>query len=187
MRQNFPIRNSLMYFQYSIGLYIRSLDCCRESSLHLFTVFRPFLGLPRGASIGCWGERVDGRDIVYVMMKNIQSNSEEVNNLGDDITGLCEKKNVNMNTCVILNGYPDGAVWISGTNSLRYLFVGLDEEWRLNKKADTQDELLGSHSGCCFPDKEKRRRTQKKSRDLAHKFQSSLRLMVGFSNIYFAM
>ena len=47
---------------------------------------------------------------MYVMMKNIQSNSEEVNNLGDDITGLCEKKNVNMNTCVILNGYPDGAV-----------------------------------------------------------------------------
>jgi hypothetical protein len=33
------------------------------------------------------------RDIQYVMMKNIQDDSgEEVNNLGGESTGFCEKK-----------------------------------------------------------------------------------------------
>jgi hypothetical protein len=41
---------------------------------------------------------------------------------------LC-KKEVCMNMWLILNGYRDRAVWISRPNSVRFLFVGLDEEW----------------------------------------------------------
>ena len=44
------------------------------------------------------------------------------------------KRKMNVNTCVILNGYRDRAVWISRPNSIRILFVGLDEARNLQKK-----------------------------------------------------
>jgi hypothetical protein len=38
--------------------------------------------------------------------------------------------------CLILNGYRDRAVWISRPNSVRFLFVRLDEERSLQKKSE---------------------------------------------------
>ena len=44
------------------------------------------------------------------------------------------RRKLNLNMCVILNGYWDRAIWISRPNSIRFLFVGLDETWSLQKK-----------------------------------------------------
>ena len=41
---------------------------------------------------------------------------------------IVKKKNDYMNTCLILNGYLNRAVGMSKLNSVRFLFVGLDEE-----------------------------------------------------------
>ena len=44
-------------------------------------------------------------------LRNTQDDSaENVNILGGDSIGQCEEKNVHMNMCLILNGYPDRAV-----------------------------------------------------------------------------
>jgi hypothetical protein len=43
---------------------------------------------------------------------------------------------------LILNGYRDRGVWISSSNSVRFLFVGLDEERSLQNKGGYTDELL---------------------------------------------
>lgn len=63
----------------------------------------------------------------------IQSDSGgKINILGGDIIGHFEKKKVHMSMCVILNVHRDSVVWISRTNSVRFLCVGLD----------TRDELM---------------------------------------------
>ena len=51
------------------------------------------------------------------------------------------KKKVYINLCLILNGYLDRAVRISIPNSLRFFFVGLDEEWSLKRNLGTWKEL----------------------------------------------
>jgi hypothetical protein len=73
----------------------------------------------------------------------IQGDSgENVDTLGGYKIGHCDKKKFHMNLCVILNGCRDRAVWISRPNSVRFFFVGLDEERSIQKKVDTRDELL---------------------------------------------
>jgi hypothetical protein len=47
-----------------------------------------------------------------------------------------------MNVCLILNGYWDRTIWIRRILFFRYLFVGLGEEWNLQKKDNTRDEVL---------------------------------------------
>jgi hypothetical protein len=71
-----------------------------------------------------------------------QGDSEwKVNILGGDSVGHCEEK-VHMNMWLILNYYPDRAVWISKNNAVRYLFVALDEERSLNRKINAWNESL---------------------------------------------
>ena len=41
---------------------------------------------------------------------SIQGDSREVNILGGDSIGHCERKKAHMNTCLIVNGYRDRAV-----------------------------------------------------------------------------
>jgi hypothetical protein len=44
--------------------------------------------------------------------------------------------------CLIMQGYRHRSVWISTPNSVRFLFVGLDEERSLQNKGGYKDELL---------------------------------------------
>ena len=44
------------------------------------------------------------------------------------------RKDVHMIVCLILNGYQDRAVRNSRPNSVRFLFVGLDDELSLQKE-----------------------------------------------------
>jgi hypothetical protein len=53
---------------------------------------------------------------------------------GGDSVGHCEQNKDYVNMCLILNGYRNIAVSISRPNSVRFLFVGLDEEVSLQKK-----------------------------------------------------
>jgi len=52
------------------------------------------------------------------------------------------REKVRINMFLILHTCWDRAVWICRPNSVRFLFVGWKEEWRLRRKMDTQDELL---------------------------------------------
>jgi hypothetical protein len=65
--------------------------------------------------------------------------------LGGDSIGDC-KKELDMNTCLILNAYPDRRVWIWRAlffpSLLSVVFVGLNEERNLQRKVDTRDQLL---------------------------------------------
>jgi hypothetical protein len=50
---------------------------------------------------------------------------------------------VHMNMWLILNGCRDKAFWASRSNSARFLFAGLDDEWNKKKtKVDIRDKLL---------------------------------------------
>jgi hypothetical protein len=57
-----------------------------------------------------------------------------------------------MNMCLILNVYRDRNLCTSRPNSVRFLFVGLDEERSLQKKAGHADELLARilHAAACI-------------------------------------
>jgi hypothetical protein len=44
--------------------------------------------------------------------------------------------------CLILNGYRERALAITRPNSVRFLFMGFNEEWSLQGKADTQVQLV---------------------------------------------
>lgn len=46
---------------------------------------------------------------------------------GSDNIGHCEKKEVCMKMCLILIGYRLRAVWDCRPNSIRFLFMGLNE------------------------------------------------------------
>jgi hypothetical protein len=87
-----------------------------------------------------------------------------------------------MNICLILNGYRDKTVWISRPNSLRFLFVELDEEWSLQRKVDTRDELLTRILDAAARIK-KREDQLRQHAVFAHEFQSA-RLKMGFANVY---
>jgi len=59
-----------------------------------------------------------------------------------------------MNTCLIMNGYRDRSVGISRPYFLRFLFVQLDEELSLQKKAGYMRGISRSHFGCFCPREE---------------------------------
>jgi len=86
----------------------------------------------------------------------------KVNILGSDSTGRCEKtrsyKHLSNSEWL-----PDRAVWISRPNSVRFLFVGLDKERRLQKKCGYTGRNPRLHCGCCCPHKERRRSAQTKN------------------------
>ena len=84
--------------------------------------------------------------------------------------------------CLILNGYRDKTVWISRPNSVRFLFVGLDEEWSLQRKVDTRDELL-AHILDAAARIRKREDQLRQHAVFAHELQSA-RLTMGFANFY---
>jgi hypothetical protein len=69
------------------------------------------------------------------------------------ISVIVRKKN-HMNMWLILNNYQDRAVWISRPNSITFLFVGLIEERRAQKKGGYTKQIARSHFGCCCPHKE---------------------------------
>jgi hypothetical protein len=55
---------------------------------------------------------------------------------------------------LILNGYRGRATKISGHNSGRFLFVGLDEERSLQKIGGCKGRIAGANFGCCCPHNE---------------------------------
>lgn len=55
--------------------------------------------------------------------------------LGGISIGHCEKKKVCVVMCLILNCYRDKAVRIFRSDSLRFLFVGLDTDRSLQKES----------------------------------------------------
>jgi len=59
-----------------------------------------------------------------------------------------------MNMYLILNGYLDRGVWNARSESFRFLFGGLDEEWRLQKRAGHTWQIAPLQFGCCCPHKE---------------------------------
>jgi hypothetical protein len=91
---------------------------------------------------------------------------------GGDSVCFCEKKKVYMDMCLIRNGYRDRDVWIwralFAYPSIRFLFVGLDEERRLQKK-------------------KLKINLEKQQAIFAHEMESALRLTVGSSNIYYEL
>jgi hypothetical protein len=104
--------------------------------------------------------------------------------IGDSI-GHCEKKKVYMHTCQIPNGYQDRAVWNCRSNSVRFSFVGLDEEGTLQKKCGCTRRIARSNSEFCFPhERIVKINSDEKHAIFAHEWQSALRLKVGFSKIY---
>jgi hypothetical protein len=61
---------------------------------------------------------------------------------------------VYMNRRLILNCYWDIVVWMSRPNSIKFLFVGTDEEQRVQKKGGYMRRIDCSHFGCCCLHKE---------------------------------
>ena len=82
----------------------------------------------------------------FIFCRVIQEERSRV--LGGDIIGHCEEK-VHMTMCLILKGYRDRAVWISRPNSIRFLFVGLDERRSVLKKGGYSRRIALSQYGCC--------------------------------------
>ena len=76
------------------------------------------------------------------------------------------RRKVNMNACLILNGYWGIVVWISRHNSVRFLFVGLDEELSLRKNGRYRSQITCSHFGCCCHVKKREGQLRLTTRDL---------------------
>jgi predicted P-loop ATPase len=89
------------------------------------------------------------------------------------------------NMCLILNCYRDRAAWKFRPNSVRFLFVWLDEERSLQNKVDTWEELLArilDAAVCIKRLQDQLRRTTRVI--VAHELQSAMRLTVGLPKIY---
>jgi hypothetical protein len=69
------------------------------------------------------------------------------------LSNHCEKK-VYINVYLILIGYRDSAVWTFRSNSLRFLFVSLDEVECFQKKDGHTRRNARSHFGCSCLHKE---------------------------------
>lgn len=52
------------------------------------------------------------------------------------------------NICLILTVYTDTNLWISWTNSVTFLFVGLKESWGFQNKSGYTRRMARSHFGC---------------------------------------
>jgi len=83
---------------------------------------------------------------------------EEVNIFGSNNISHCGER-VHVNRRLILNGYWDIVVWISRPNSIKFLFAGMDEEQRVQKKGGYMRQIGCSHFGCCCLHKETWRTT----------------------------
>jgi len=70
---------------------------------------------------------------------------------------------------------------------MRCLFVGLGEERSLSKKADNETKSSLTFWVLLSAKRNVKNNSDEYQATLAHEFQSSLRLTVGFSNIYYAM
>jgi hypothetical protein len=68
--------------------------------------------------------------------------------------------------CLILNGYWDRAVSVSRPNTVRFLFVGLDEERSYKRKVDIRDELLARISDAAVRLKKNEDKLRRKTRHL---------------------
>jgi hypothetical protein len=88
------------------------------------------------------------------------------------------EERVNTNKCPFLNGCRDRAVRISGPNSVRFLFVELDEEGFAKER--WIEEIN------CSPARIKKCENQFRRTDaiFARELSGALKLTVGFSNIY---
>jgi len=79
----------------------------------------------------------------------LQGDSErKVNILRANTIGHCENK-VHTNRCPIMNFYRDRTVWISRTNPISFLFVGLEEDRNLQTKGECKRRIAWSHFECC--------------------------------------
>jgi hypothetical protein len=72
------------------------------------------------------------------------------------IVSVIVRRKVRMNICLILICDRDRAVWISRPNSVRFLFVGLDEHRSFKLKLG---RIALWHFGCCCPNTETWRST----------------------------
>jgi hypothetical protein len=68
--------------------------------------------------------------------------------------------------CLIMQGYRDRAVWIYRRNSVRFLFVGLDEERSLQNKGGHTDELLARILDAAAPVKKREDQLRRTAHDL---------------------
>ena len=77
---------------------------------------------------------------------------------------------------LILNGYQHTAVWIFGLNSVRFLFVGLDEERSLQKKGGYTRRIACSHFViCCLHNETWTSTETNNTRSFANELQGALR------------
>jgi hypothetical protein len=61
---------------------------------------------------------------------------------------------VHITMWIILNGYPDRAIWIFRPNSVKFFFVELHEERSMRKKGAYMRRIADSHFECCCLHKE---------------------------------
>jgi hypothetical protein len=124
----------------------------------------------------------------YSSVLEIQCNSvEKVNILGGCNIGHWEKR-LHMDMCLILNDHQDKVVWISRSNSVRFLFVALDEERSLQNKGGYTDELLARilYAAACIKKREDQlRRT---TRDLRTRVAKCVEVYSGiFENLFWTV
>jgi replicative DNA helicase len=72
-------------------------------------------------------------------------------------------------------------------NSVRLLFVGLDEERSYKRKEDIREETSARISDAAARIKKMKINSDEKHAIFVHELQSTLRMVVGFSNIYFEL
>jgi hypothetical protein len=115
----------------------------------------------RTAELGC--RPLATASLIYTVIQG------KVSIFGGDSIAHCDKKNVYMNMCLILNGYRNRDVWISRPNSVIFLFVGLDEVYKTKKKKGGYTKRIArSHFGCCCPYKETRKSPQTNNTRSSH-------------------
>jgi len=78
------------------------------------------------------------------------------------VVSVIVRKSVHMNMCIILNGYRNGAVWISRLRSLRFFSGEMNEKQSLRKKYEYLTRFARWHFECCCPHKEAWRSVQTK-------------------------
>ena len=72
-------------------------------------------------------------------------------------------------------------------NSVRFLFVGLDEERSYKRKEDIREETAARISDAAARIKKMKINSDEKHAIFVHELQSTMRVVVRFSNIYFEL
>jgi len=75
-------------------------------------------------------------------------------------------------------------VYLSIPNPVNFCFVEMKS---LHNKGGYMRRIACSHFGCCCPHKETCRYSDEQHAIFAHELQRALRVMLGFSNIYFVL